>query len=164
MNRSTIAIIAAVAVIIALSAQWEERDARGYFERGEKFAFRGRFSDAIAEYTRAIELAPDFSEAYRKRAVAHMNLTDYDLAIADQNEAIRQNPKYARAYYDRGISHYFLDRQEVACRDLHIACALGLDNGCIQVRLACTVGDEPEPLSTLRAESAQAATPRLQWR
>ena len=163
MNRSTIAILAVVAVVVALSAQWEERDAQGYFERAENFAFRGRFSDAITDYTRAIELAPDFFEAYRKRAVAHMNLTEYDLGIADQNEAIRLNPTRAKAYYDRGISHYFLKHQEAACRNMHIACALGLENGCIQVRLACTA-EEPEPLSTLRAEPVKTATPRLPGR
>ncbi len=152
MNRSTIAIIAAVVVMVALSAQWEERDAQGYFERAENFAFRGRFTDAIADYTRAIELAPDFSEAYRKRAVAHMNLTEYDLAIADQDEAIRHNPTRARAYYDRGIAHYFLKHQKAACRDMHIACALGLDNGCIQARLGCTAAEKPERHLILRAE------------
>ena len=164
MNRSTIAILAAVAVMVALTATWEGRDAGGYFERAENFAFRGRFSEAMADYTRAIELTPDFSEAYRKRAVAHMNLTEYDLAIADQNEAIRFNPNHARAYYDRGIAHYFLKHHEAACRNMHIACALGLDNGCTPVRLGCTVEEKPEPLSTLPAEPPQAATPRLQGR
>ena len=107
MNRSTIAIIAAVAVMVALAAKFEERDARGYFERAENFAFRGRFSEAIADYTRAIELAPDFFEAYRKRAVAHMNLTDYDLAIADQNAAIRHDPTHARAITIAGFPTIF---------------------------------------------------------
>ena len=153
----------AVVVLVALTAKWEERDARGYFERAENFAFRGRFTEAIAEYTQAIELAPDFSEAYRKRAVAHMNLTEYDLAIADQNEAIRFNPNHARAYYDRGIAHYFLKHHEAACRDMHIACALGLDKGCIQVRLGCTA-EEPVPLSTLRAEPVKTVHLRLPGR
>ena len=46
---------------------------------------------------------------------------------------------------------------------MHIACALGLDKACIQVRLGCTA-EEPELPSTLRSEPVKTVQPRLQGR
>ena len=40
---------------------------------------------AIADYTKAIKLNPNYADAYYNRGVAKSNLQDYDGAIADFN-------------------------------------------------------------------------------
>ncbi len=51
--------------------------------RGQACFGLGRYEQALADYTRAIEINPDFAEAYRSRAVANYFLRRYDAAWAD---------------------------------------------------------------------------------
>ena len=130
-------VLLMIALAALLAARGENLDADGHFNRAEKFAGRGRFVEAIEDYTRAIALDPEHFKSYRKRAVAHMYLGDYPKAIADHNQALARNPANGRVYYDRGISFYFLENTEAACHDMQRACNLGFQNGCVQVRLGC---------------------------
>lgn len=60
---------------------------------------------AIADLTRAIELNPDYAEAYSCRGVSYNATGEHDLAIADFNRAIELNPADAGAYRDRAEAH-----------------------------------------------------------
>ena len=62
------------------------------------------YKGAIEDYNKAIELKPDFAEAYNNQGVSRHNLSDYKGAIEDYNKAIELKPDYADAYYNRGIS------------------------------------------------------------
>jgi serine/threonine protein kinase/tetratricopeptide (TPR) repeat protein len=52
---------------------------------------------AVAAYSRAIELAPKYSRAYCKRALAYSELGEHDKAIADYSRAIDLDPEGAGA-------------------------------------------------------------------
>ncbi|WP_339384591.1 tetratricopeptide repeat protein [Oscillatoria sp. FACHB-1407] len=52
---------------------------------------RGRYEEAIAALTRAIELNPNDSDAYAWRAVAYDALNNVEAAIQDSREAVRLN-------------------------------------------------------------------------
>ncbi|MDH6355090.1 tetratricopeptide (TPR) repeat protein [Dysgonomonas sp. PH5-45] len=80
---------------------------------------------AIGNYTKVIELSPDFVYAYYNRAGVRVMQSDYRSAILDYNEAIRRDPEFAEAYYNRGI-----------CR-LHIA---DIDRGLADLRKAGELG------------------------
>ena len=56
----------------------------------------------MENYNEAIELKPDFAEAYNNRGGAYRNKGESDLAIKDYNEAVRLRPDYAEAYNNRG--------------------------------------------------------------
>ncbi len=60
------------------------------------------FAGAVAEYGKAIQLKPDFAEAFNERAISRWELGDEHGAIADLDEAIRIDPHNARAFVDRG--------------------------------------------------------------
>ena len=51
---------------------------------------------AIADYNKAIELNPNFADAYNNRGLAKYDLKDYKGAIADYNKAIELNPNLRR--------------------------------------------------------------------
>ena len=53
---------------------------------------------AIADYSKAIELKPDFAEAYCRRAFCKREIKDYIGAIADCSKAIELKPDFAEAY------------------------------------------------------------------
>jgi tetratricopeptide (TPR) repeat protein len=76
--------------------------AQEFFERA--FARSAGDLDAtIADYTEAIRLNPQYTEAFTNRGFARAAKGDRDGAIADYNEAIRLNPQMAIAFYNRGI-------------------------------------------------------------
>ncbi|MBV8846400.1 MAG: tetratricopeptide repeat protein [Bryobacterales bacterium] len=58
---------------------------------------RGDPDGAIADFTRAIELRPDYAEAYYFRGLAKRAKGDKDGAVADFMKAIGLKPDYAEA-------------------------------------------------------------------
>ena len=55
---------------------------------------------------KAIELNPEFAEAYNNRGLAYYRKSDYDRAIIDLNKAIEIKPQYAEAYNNRSVAYY----------------------------------------------------------
>lgn len=62
------------------------------------------YAAAIANYDRAIALAPDSADAYHNRGIAKDAQGDYAGAIADYDCAIALNPDDADAYHNRGVT------------------------------------------------------------
>ena len=60
----------------------------------------GRFDDALASYTKAIALKPDFAEAHSNLGVTLQELGRLDDALASYNKAIALKPDYDEAYYN----------------------------------------------------------------
>jgi len=83
-----------------------------YYNRAIKYRARGDNDRAIADYTEAIRLNPNYVNAYHNRGVAYHVKGDSDLAIADFSEAIRINPSFAPAYSCRGT--VYAGRKEYA--------------------------------------------------
>ena len=70
-----------------------------YWNRAYDKSENGDNYGAIADYTKAIELDPDYANAYYNRAILKRDLKDYYGAIADYTKAIELNPDYVDAYY-----------------------------------------------------------------
>ena len=58
--------------------------------------------DAIADYDKAIELNPKYTEAYLSRGETKERLKDYDGATSDYKKVIELDPKNYRAFVDLG--------------------------------------------------------------
>jgi tetratricopeptide (TPR) repeat protein len=67
---------------------------------------RKEYDKAIADYTQAIQIDPNFATAYYNRASAYGMKTEYDKAIADYTRAIELNPGITGAYNNRGIAYF----------------------------------------------------------
>ena len=59
--------------------------------------------DAVATFTRLIEIAPDLSEAWNKRATVHWLLGDFPASIADICETVKREPRHFGAYSGLGM-------------------------------------------------------------
>ena len=59
----------------------------------------------IAAYTKAIEIAPDFAEAYSGRAITYRTAGDAAHAMEDFSKVIEIDPQAAQAYLGRGALH-----------------------------------------------------------
>ena len=63
-----------------------------------------QYNEAIASFTKALSLAPNSAEAYRRRAMSKRELKDYAGSLADFDRAIVLEPNNARAYAGRGLA------------------------------------------------------------
>jgi len=63
---------------------------------------------AIADFTKAIKIDPNYTKAYYNRGRSKHKLKDFNGAIADYNKAIKLDPNYTEAYYNRGRLKYKL--------------------------------------------------------
>ena len=102
--------------------------AKTYFNWGNKKSDLGDYVGAIADYTQAIHLKPDFASAYYNRGILKVELGQYTDAIADYTEAIRLKPDHASAYYNRGIAKRTLEQYDAAITDYTEAIRLKPDH------------------------------------
>lgn len=87
--------------LVFVPLKGRSEDAFVYYGRG---LFRGRQGDpngALEDFTKALEINPNFAAAYLDRAVSRNNLSDYAGAYMDVNKALETDPKsipLAKAY------------------------------------------------------------------
>lgn len=72
---------------IALNPGNDRYLADGYVNRGVAFAVTGKLEQAEKDFTKAIELAPTYVDAYRARAMVYRDLKKPELAAADEKKA-----------------------------------------------------------------------------
>jgi Flp pilus assembly protein TadD len=112
----------------ALSAQVPSRPdpllATVYFNAGFAHYEAKRYTEAIADFTRALEVKSDDEASLRYRSYSYCDLEDYDKALADFNEFIRLNPNDAVTYYNRGVVYGYKDETEKAIADYNEAVRL----------------------------------------
>ena len=66
----------------------------------------GWYERAAQDYSRAVELAPDNSEAWKRLAGAYSNMNRPEEAIATYQKAIQAQPDYYSPYFELGLFYY----------------------------------------------------------
>ena len=83
-----------------------------YYNRGDAKLKLKDYKNAILDYNKAIELDPNYVDAYNVRGLAKYDLKDYGGAILDFNKVIELNNKgpyfLAGAHYNRGDAKRYL--------------------------------------------------------
>jgi tetratricopeptide (TPR) repeat protein len=95
-----------------------------YSNKGIAKAKAGDYKGAIKDFTRAIEINPDYAGAYNDRGIAKRLSGDYAGAIEDCTKAIEINPDHAFAYANRGNAKINLGDYVEALEDLSKAIEL----------------------------------------
>ena len=123
MERLDMSTILSVCVLIILAvAGCAEMKADSYFNRALTYGKKGQYDQAIADYTKAIEINPGHAMAYYNRGRAYaIGKGQYDQAIADYNKAIEINPGYAMAYYNRALTYSKKGQYDQAIADYNKA-------------------------------------------
>jgi hypothetical protein len=83
-----IAVILVLFVLIPAPACSSRISASKYFQTGTSLMNQQKYEDAIAAFTKAIEIDPNYAEAYANRGSTYMHQGQFGLAIADLNKAI----------------------------------------------------------------------------
>jgi lipoprotein NlpI len=100
-------------------------DAADLHEKGWAFERAGNFTRAIDAFTSAVELRPDFADAYFGRAWIRDRMDQLDQASADYGHAIRIEPKFAAAYGSRGVALFYLNQLAEAEADFEQSLRFG---------------------------------------
>jgi len=90
-------------------ARVDELFSKGVAEMGEQ-----RFPEAIATFTRIIELKPGFAEGWNKRATAYFLAGEFRRSLMDCDEVIKRNPQHFGVLSGYGQIYLRLDQPEKA--------------------------------------------------
>jgi tetratricopeptide (TPR) repeat protein len=103
------------------SIRKETEKARGssayYRSLADDFTYKGNFADAIANYTKSIELDPADRAAYNNRGRAYEQMNRYDEAFADFTKVIELDPTDRNGYHNRGVIYYKKNEYQKAVDD-----------------------------------------------
>ena len=92
--------------------------------KGNDFAAKKNFSQAMTAYDTAIRLDAQFAEAYNNRGIVKYELGQFSAAIEDYTLAVHIKPNYADALNNRGNAYANIEQFKNAERDLLAALKL----------------------------------------
>ena len=97
------------------------------------------FYGATTDFTKSIELNPNYGKAYTNRGASKRILKDYHGALADLTKAIELIPNDKYAYLNRAYAKNGLNDRAGACNDARKAQSLGIDESDLKeiIRLTC---------------------------
>ena len=105
----------------------EEIEAERLAAKGQKCMSEGKPSEAVSFYSRALQLNPDFSEAYELRGDVQLKLRNYQAAIDDFSRTVKLKPYKWRNYVNRGLAYDGLGNFRKAIKDYDTALRLKPD-------------------------------------
>ncbi|MEI6427655.1 MAG: tetratricopeptide repeat protein [Pseudanabaena sp. ELA607] len=105
-----------------------QTSARSYWQRGVKKEMSGDYEGAVADFTKAIEIDPNYAPAYDSRGIAHFRLgNNVELALADFSKAIELDPENVNAYSNRCSAYRILKKWRDAASDCDRAVEIAPD-------------------------------------
>ena len=85
---------------------------------------KSQWENAIQEFDKAIQIDPDYADAYRGRGNAYWRLAQFQNAVDDHTMALQIDPDDALAYVFRGQAYLNLGQTANADADKAKACSL----------------------------------------
>ena len=82
--------------------------ALAYKYRGKIYSILENYPDSIQDFTQAININPNYLDAYYNRGCCYFYIKDYPAAVNDFSSAIKINPQYIQAYSARANSYIAL--------------------------------------------------------
>lgn len=122
--------------------------------RGMVRASQFQLEAAVADYTRAIALAPAAPDPYLNRGAAYEMMQNWEAAIADYNQVLALDPNEAGAYNNRGNAKAGLGDWAEAITDYRQAADLDPEFALARVNYGLAqyqVGDSQGAIKTLRS-------------
>ncbi|OKH30220.1 hypothetical protein NIES2101_42645 [Calothrix sp. HK-06] len=103
-------------IAIRLAIKYSPRSSF-YLNLGVVYAYQKKSDLAIANFTKTIQINPQYALAYYNRGIVYKDQKKSDLAIADYSKAIQINPQYVEAYNNRGLVYTDQKKSDSAIAD-----------------------------------------------
>lgn len=95
-----------------------------YFFRGDTYYHKGNYDLAIPNYSKAIDLNPNYPQAYNNRGSAYIYKGEYDLAIVDLRKAIELDQTIIEIFNNLGVAYSRTGNYDLAITYLNKATAI----------------------------------------
>lgn len=103
-----------------------------YNNRGGAKLELGKHAEALIDLTKALELNPNYADAYSHRVEVHKMLGQYEEALKDYDSLIELSESNSGGIHsDRGIIHRKLGNLQAALEDYDTAISLGFDEATV---------------------------------
>ena len=110
--------------ILAFNAGVSGQNPKQFLKVGKDFLENEKYSDAVSQFTKALDVDPDNIEAYEMRAQAYENQGERALAREDYEKLCIFDPKEETYFYNAARMSYELNELEDAVKKLNIALEL----------------------------------------
>tara|TARA_A100001011_G_scaffold91765_1_gene96412 strand:+ start:303 stop:869 length:567 start_codon:yes stop_codon:yes gene_type:complete len=88
-----------------------------YYLKGRIYQDKKNDTEALINYTIALQYKPNNYKTYNNRALVKGSLKDLDGAMSDLNKSIEINPNYAESFINRGVTFNVLNEPKKALID-----------------------------------------------
>jgi len=119
-------LVALLAISLAGCLPSFDPEAEEHFWQGIEYRRQENNASAMDEFTRAIEIDPEYYYAYYNRALVYCQNGELESCLADYNKAIELNPDNVYWTIERGFLYLNLGEREKAIVDLERAQELGV--------------------------------------
>jgi tetratricopeptide (TPR) repeat protein len=99
-------------------------EASKHIQKGDEYLSKDDYEMAIKEYTKAIELKPNYHYIYMMRCEAYYKQKRFKLAIQDCSKAIELKSDNTTSYVNRGRSYAAIGEYDLAIKDINKAMEL----------------------------------------
>jgi tetratricopeptide (TPR) repeat protein len=103
-------IVLLIFILLTGSISVLAQNPKQYLKVGDEFLENRKFQDAIDQYTKAIDIDPDFDKAYLSRARAYESVNNYAEAVEDYN-TLSIFDEGNEEYYYRSARMYLLSKE-----------------------------------------------------
>jgi tetratricopeptide (TPR) repeat protein len=150
MNMKTIRYVIFLFILFIPSIS-NAQSAKKYFKTGQEFVTSGNYKDAIDQFTKAIDIQPDFSGAYLARAAAYEKLDMLKEASEDYDRASTFESNNTDIFYQAARLSYLLGDYQKAIEKADAAILLkktNPDGYVIKAKSLMSLGRFEEALET----------------
>lgn len=98
-----------------------KRESAILFFKGALYASQGQYLQALDNYNKALEIEPNFTNAYINRGLLYRGNKKYDMALKDYTKALEIDPTSATAHNNRGVLYRIKRQYELAISDYNSA-------------------------------------------
>ena len=94
-------VLASAGVMLSVPEKVNAESATFYIEKGNKNYYKNDYYGAISDYTKAIEIDPNYKSAYKNRGISKENIGDLQGACFDWRKTVYLSPNDAAAKWVR---------------------------------------------------------------
>ncbi len=121
MRRSPLVATVAILILLAGGTLAFGQDAKSLEAQGIELCNEGKYDQAIAAFTQALQKKPNDPNILYLRGKAYTARGRYAPALADLNQAIQLKPGFGQAYFARAMVNVYQENFDEAIKDLQKA-------------------------------------------